>query len=236
MFITILVLSLFYKTKQINFTRPPLVQNSQRFYLKISNVNTLLRKTTLISSLENKKQIKLYKTSDYIFFPVNKTISLDDFYPDDLVILDQKYSIGTVRVSSLIINDLKKMIDDAGKLGIEIKVISGFRSYIEQEILFNSYVLEEKRKNPNFTENELIGIVNRYSAKPGHSEHQLGTTVDLASSENGYKLVADEKSKYQKWLLKNAHKYNFRISYPKGNKEYIYEPWHLRWWPNQNLL
>ncbi|GIW08792.1 MAG: hypothetical protein KatS3mg060_3597 [Dehalococcoidia bacterium] len=69
------------------------------------------------------------------------------------------------------------------------------------------------------------------SAKPGHSEHQLGTAIDFASAENGYEL--DESfanTREGKWLLANATRYGFVLSYPAGAESitgYAYEPWAL---------
>ena len=59
----------------------------------------------------------------------------------------------------------------------------------------------------------------------------VGTTVDILSAENGYQFSADKKWNYVRWLEKNAHRYNFKISYPEGSTEYQYEPWHIRWYP-----
>ncbi len=88
------------------------------------------------------------------------------------------------------------------------------------------------RKNPKLTKEQARLKANRYSAHAGHSEHQLGTTVDILSAENGYLFSADKKWKYVAWLEKNAHKYHFKISYPEGSVEFQYEPWHVRWYPS----
>ena len=68
-----------------------------------------------------------------------------------------------------------------------------------------------------------------YSAKPGHSEHQLGLAVDLnlANSKAHF-----EDSKEYAWLKANSYKFGFIERYPKG-KEFItgygFEPWHYRY-------
>ncbi len=168
-------------------------------------------------------------TKDYIYFPVSKTNSLNNFIPDDLIVLNTKYSTRKVQVSRLIENDLLKLIESARKDGIELKVVSGYRSYFDQESTFNSYVQNELKSAPGITLEEAIKRTSKYSAKPGHSEHQLGTTVDLLSNETNYQFSSDTNNIFAKWLEINAIKFNFRISYPYGNPEYIYEPWHLRW-------
>jgi len=221
----------FYKDNQRHYSKQSLLQNSSKTIPSLPNPYLSVTEDFATPEPKITEQIKVYRTSDYIFFPVSKSVSLNGFHPNDLVVLDPPYSLRSVKVSNLILSDLKKMINDAKESGIDIKVVSGFRSYSDQEYLFNSYISQERRKNPSLSDDELVSIVNQFSAKPGHSEHQLGTTIDIGSNENGYKLIVDENAKYQKWLLENSQKYNFRISYPKGNPEYIYEPWHLRWWP-----
>jgi D-alanyl-D-alanine carboxypeptidase len=171
----------------------------------------------------------MYNTADFINFPISKQQSIGEFAPNDLIILPSLYSTKTIRVSNLIKDDLIKLIDAAKTDGITLKVVSGYRSFGEQKVLFNNYVSNERKSNSSLSEAELEAKANTYSAKPGHSEHQLGTTVDISSSEVNYQLISDENAKYAKWLEENASKYNFTISFEKNNPEYIYEPWHLRW-------
>jgi D-alanyl-D-alanine carboxypeptidase len=70
------------------------------------------------------------------------------------------------------------------------------------------------------------------SAKPGHSEHQLGTTADISSPEVKYRLTKKlYYTKTHKWIRRNARKYGIYVSYHKNNsKGYAWEPWHLRYW------
>ncbi len=68
------------------------------------------------------------------------------------------------------------------------------------------------------------------SAKPGHSEHQLGLAVDV--SNNGRLEESFGNTEVGMFINDNAHNYGFIISYPKGKTDltgYIYEPWHLRY-------
>ena len=165
------------------------------------------------------------EAADPAFKKVSKTVSLGKYAPDD---------IGTfrgVKVSKRVIPDLKKLIAAAKKDGITLKVKSGYRSYDHQIKTFKRWTEREMRKNKKLSREEAEVIANTYSAKPGHSEHQLGTVVDILSSESNYKFSSDPKLKYSTWLEKNAPKFNFTISFPKGNKEYVYEPWHIRWFP-----
>lgn len=162
---------------------------------------------------------------DPAFKVVTKKISLGRYVPQDLGTFMGK------RMSQRIIPDLKRLVDAAKKDGLELKPISGYRSYEYQEALFNRYIRSQMKKNPQLTRQQAQEKANTFSAKPGHSEHQLGTVVDVLSKENNFEFSSDPTLSYVGWLEKNASKYNFTISYPKDSKEYIYEPWHLRWYP-----
>ena len=165
------------------------------------------------------------KAADPALKTVNKKISLGRYAPKDIV------TFRGVEVSKRIVPDLKKLLAAAKKDGLTLRAASGYRSYEKQIRTFNRWTEKELRNNPKLTRKEAEAVANTYSARPGHSEHQLGTTVDVLSSENGYKFSSDSKLKYIAWLEKNAPKFNFKISHYKGNKEFVYEPWHLRWYP-----
>lgn len=158
---------------------------------------------------------------------VNKKTSLGKFIPSDLV------SFQSVQVSKKIVSDLRKLLAAGKKDGIDLKVVSGYRSYTYQKKTFERWVQKELIKNPKISRTEAEVLANTYSARPGHSEHQLGTTVDILSAENGYQFESKKKLRSMDWIAANCQKYNFKISYPKDNAEYIYEPWHIRWFPAQ---
>jgi D-alanyl-D-alanine carboxypeptidase len=108
------------------------------------------------------------------------------------------------------------MINDAKKEKLNLYVISSFRSYKTQKYLF------DKSKKKNGLNYALI-----YSAKPGHSEHELGLAIDLNTTQEKFK-----KTKEYAWLKDNSYKYGFVLRYPE-NKTFItgygYEPWHYRY-------
>ena len=111
---------------------------------------------------------------------------------------------------------LTEMINAAAKEGINIYKISGFRSYSTQETLYNNYVKRDGQAS-----------ADRYSARPGHSEHQTGLAFDLNSLDQSF-----GETKEGKWLEKNCWKYGFIIRYPKSKESvtgYMYEPWHVRY-------
>ncbi len=148
---------------------------------------------------------------------VNKYHKLPSKYEaDDLVTLSKKYSSRGHKIKKIASEPLMKMIDAAREDGINLLVISGYRTESTQSGLYNYSVKK------NGVEHALL-----YSAKPGYSEHQLGLAVDLNETEERF-----DQTKEYKWLKANSYKYGFIERYPKG-KEFItgygYEPWHYRY-------
>lgn len=111
---------------------------------------------------------------------------------------------------------LNKMIAAAKNEGINLFLKSGYRSYSTQKTLYNNYVARDG-----------VAAADRYSARPGHSEHQTGLAFDLNSLDQSF-----GETKEGKWLAENCHKYGFIIRYPKDKESvtgYMYEPWHVRY-------
>ena len=111
---------------------------------------------------------------------------------------------------------LYEMFNAAKQEGITLFVKSGFRSYIDQYIIYNDWVAQDGQVN-----------ADRYSARPGHSEHQSGLAFDLNDVSQAF-----ASSPEGIWLAANCHKYGFIIRYPQGKEHitgYIYEPWHVRY-------
>jgi D-alanyl-D-alanine carboxypeptidase len=109
------------------------------------------------------------------------------------------------------------------KEGLSLIVISGYRSQLDQKFLYDKYA-------PTMNK----GLYHRV-APPGHSEHQLGTTIDVASEfKSGKNFALSDESV---WLKNNGHNYGFLISYEEGHEYktgYMYEPWHIRYVGIQN--
>lgn len=106
---------------------------------------------------------------------------------------------------------------DAAKSGINIYIVSGYRSYAVQDQIYRNY----KQRDPNGAD--------KYSARPGHSEHQTGLAADLNTASSSAHF---EATKEFAWLLGNAHNYGFILRYPEGKEwltGYMFEPWHWRY-------
>lgn len=160
--------------------------------------------------------------------PVSKQYSLLSYYAPYVVATGLK---GGGYVTPDTKTALGKLFADANANGVKnVRVSSSFRSYSTQISLFNSYVANEKRNGLNTT--HATEKANTYSAKPGHSEHQLGTTVDLMSCASPCSFYDTANNPLFAYLKANAHKFGFIISYSNGSQPYtgyVYEPWHIRY-------
>jgi D-alanyl-D-alanine carboxypeptidase len=125
-------------------------------------------------------------------------------------------------VRRVIFADLLALQDAAARAGLRLVVVSAFRSFLEQEATFNYWV------SVGGYEQAL-----RTSARPGHSEHQLGTTIDFGDGRAAPWEYADwATTPTGAWLAQHAAEYGFLMTLPKGKSDvtcYDYEPWHYRW-------
>lgn len=122
-----------------------------------------------------------------------------------------------------VISDLRAMAGAARAAGARFSIQSAYRSYATQKATFNYWV-------------SVYGYQRALleSARAGHSEHQLGTTLDFRSYGGSAPWYYSDwaTTKAGAWLKANAWKYGFVMSYPKGKTTvtcYTYEPWHYRY-------
>ena len=122
-----------------------------------------------------------------------------------------------------VIADLKAMAEAARRAGARLVVQSAFRSYATQKSTFDYWVRVHG-----------YAVALKESARAGHSEHQLGTTVDFRSYGGSapWNYTDWGTTKAGAWLKANAWRYGFVMTYPKGKTAltcYTYEPWHYRY-------
>jgi D-alanyl-D-alanine carboxypeptidase len=144
-----------------------------------------------------------------------------DYEPWDLVPVRRAGLAGSGRVRKLLIEDLSALAAEARAKGKPLAVRSAYRSYALQEATFDSWV-----RRAGY-EQALL-----FSARPGHSEHQLGTAIDFTTAPGVPLSSTFGASPAGKWLARNGWKYGFVMSYPKGKRRqscYGYEPWHWRY-------
>ena len=148
-----------------------------------------------------------------------------DFVPDALTLLPDDLVIpggGAQYLTEETTDALTRLIEAASAAGHEIAVRSAYRSYQEQVFTHDHWV-------------STLGTeeADRRSARPGHSEHQLGTVVDVTIGSVGWQLEpALGDTPEGRWLKQNAWRFGFVESYPEGEEAttgYRYEPWHLRY-------
>lgn len=146
---------------------------------------------------------------------VNKYNILDSgFEPDDLVLIE-----GTDMYLRLEAYDAYlKMKEAMNKVDLNIEITSAYRSFNTQKELYNSYVDEHG-----------VEEADTFSARPGHSGHQLGLVIDVHNGKVPYTSFG--KTEEYAWIKDNAHRYGYIIRY-KANPEltgYQVEEWHLRY-------
>lgn len=159
-----------------------------------------------------------------VFENLNRSTAVPlNYIPQDLMRVSNSIkTIGIMCVSDRIVRHLEEMISDAKKQKLDIAITSSYRSSEMQKFLYSMWL------------NKSGDAAKAGIAEAGHSEHQLGTTIDVSGKSIGYIGVSPRfaNSKEGKWMAQNSYKYGFIMSYPnKKEKEtgYIYEPWHFRY-------
>ncbi len=159
---------------------------------------------------------------------VNKKRNLpNDYVPADLVKLSEVPTVlenpEVNQLRSAAYEALKELFKAANEEeGYELYARSGYRSYNTQTSLYSSYVDSYGQK-----------AADKYSAKPGQSEHQTGLSIDITCEAMNLKLddtFGDTEE--GKWVQENAHRFGYIIRYPKDKEDitgYMYEPWHIRY-------
>jgi D-alanyl-D-alanine carboxypeptidase len=158
---------------------------------------------------------------------VNKQYGLPDNYkPEDLVYPDVRFTFKEKIEKRMMRREaasaLEELFAGAEKDGIYLAGVSAYRSQSTQVRLFNNYVKRDGEEK-----------ARRYSAVPGHSEHQTGLAIDVTSSDG--KCAAEScfaGTPEAEWLAAHAAEYGFIIRYPDGKEGitgYMYEPWHIRY-------
>ena len=173
----------------------------------------------LYAILEEEKTFRQDDKS--LFFLIDKKHTASSSYaPKDLVSLE-KNSLFDLNKAGMKIRPeaysaLNEMAQAALNDGIRLLVSSAYRSYSYQENLFNYWVSVDGLEE-----------AERESARPGTSQHQLGTAVDFGSISDDF-----DKTQMGQWIYKNAADYGWSLSLPKGYEDvtgYRWECWHFRY-------
>jgi LAS superfamily LD-carboxypeptidase LdcB len=149
------------------------------------------------------------------------------YKPPDLVPVGEAGIAGGGLIREVAIDDLRAMTRAAARNGTPIAVNSPYRSYADQVASFNGWVGVDGYQD-----------ATTYSQRPGHSEHQLGLTIDFMTLGGGSALQGDWATDPSgNWMAQNAWKYGWVMSYPKAEGGALfsdatcfhYEPWHYRY-------
>ena len=163
---------------------------------------------------------KLSKTDEELLQKYSKVYFLNEhFVPGRLIEIKKVYLYSERKPEffhELAWPYLKDLLAGAEGDSMIIYIKSAYRSFNEQQSLKSAYTVA------------YGDGANQFSADQGYSEHQLGTTVDFITIGLGGLLPGFENTEPYQWLLSNAYKYGFVLSYPQNNQYYIFEPWHWR--------
>lgn len=140
-------------------------------------------------------------------------------YVDGVLIANKSYSLPATfapGLEPLCYQQFQALSSAAAKENLSIYIGSGYRSYHDQELIYDNYVERDGKE-----------MADTYSARPGFSEHQTGLVIDVNTIDDAFGATPEAA-----WLAEYAHEYGFIIRYPQGKEAYTgyqYEPWHIRY-------
>lgn len=194
---------------------------------------TLNVEEKVIDKVENQNNVNMidgtYTTSKGYTLVIKNGVA----YIDNILIVNKTYSLpssfkpqnpySTVSgeyctncIDKTAMEAFLKMKADATALGLNIYISSGYRSWYNQNNIYNYYISIDGKTR-----------ADTYSARPGHSEHQTGLAFDLNTIDDSFTNTSEGK-----WVHNNCYKYGFILRYPSGKESitgYMHESWHLRY-------
>ncbi len=172
-------------------------------------------------------------TTEYLVLVNRESPLSSDYVPQDLMELDatRKDGRNPQQMRRYAALALQAMYMEMEANGItDVSVTSGYRSYAYQQSVFQSYVSNEKAKDPTLTDEAAKAKVMAYSQPAGSSEHQSGLCIDM------HNLPAADQAFGQTeqfvWLKENCWKFGFILRFPADKVDVTgisYEPWHYRY-------
>lgn len=144
-----------------------------------------------------------------------------DFEPSDLVATEGVANDNGQPLREVAARATEQLIADAAAAGYDVRIISAYRPYSLQVQLYDGYIARDGQ-----------AAADTYSARPGHSEHQTGLTVDLDDYGACYLASCFGETAAGIWIAENAADYGFIERYPAAKEHitgYMPEPWHYRY-------
>lgn len=143
----------------------------------------------------------------------------EDYVPSNLENISTTYARSGMQLVKEAKEAFETLSENAKKDGMNVIAMSSYRSYDYQVNLYNNYVAQDGKE-----------AADKYSARPGYSEHQTGLAVDVYNLDLPY--TSFEETEEFTWMQKNAYKYGFILRFPKDKVDitgYQYESWHYRY-------
>ena len=143
----------------------------------------------------------------------------EDYVPSNLENISTTYARSGMQLVKEAKEAFETLSENAKKEGMNVIAMSSYRSYDYQVNLYNNYVAQDGKE-----------AANKYSARPGYSEHQTGLAVDVYNLDLPY--TSFEETEEFTWMQENAYKYGFILRFPKDKVDitgYQYESWHYRY-------
>lgn len=160
---------------------------------------------------------------DSIWVVSNKLRPLNpiDYEPNDLVWPDDVVNANGQPLRLEAALAAQNLVFDAAEDWVHIGILSAYRPYNMQVSLYNGYIARDGQD-----------AADRYSARPGHSEHQTGLVIDFDDFSGCGLMQCFESTPAGIWLQEHAADYGFIMRYPDGYEHitgFMYEPWHYRY-------
>lgn len=194
-------------------------------YLEYYKSNKKLSSSEIVTKINTNTNIEAYEkifdadTSKNELMLVNKYYKLSEDYKPEVELISSGYSYSGKYASKSIIESIANLIDAAKEENLKLVVAAGYRSYKDQESIYESYKV-----------NNGIREADNNVSRPGHSDYQTGLAVDIEPYAKYIENVSE--SEEYKWLLDNAYKYGFIQRFQEGKEDitgFKYSAWHLRY-------
>jgi len=168
----------------------------------------------------------IYQDEDDFFYVVNKTYILPEDYE-----IQTDYVQGSYEMEKTAAKHMREMIAAAKEDGINLKVLSAYRTVNYQKKLFERNV-KSRMEDYGMSYEEAYYDTSINIAPPGGSEHNAGLAADIITENDWDTYTGFEDTDEFAWLQIHAPEHGFILRYLKGKEDitgYIYEPWHYRY-------
>lgn len=208
--------SIQYKTEEVDFLNPG---DYRMMIIASDTYGNSIEKECIVRVQYEKETSSPNKSAENE--EGQSVVSSDPYYVQGIMVVNKKHGLPAnyaPQENAEAGAKIRQLIADMQSQGYAISSsYSGYRSYSYQSSLYNNYVNSYGQTQ-----------ADRFSARPGYSEHQTGLAFDLKHSNGTLVETTPEVN----WIAAHAHEYGFIVRYPSGKESvtgYMPEPWHLRY-------